>query len=179
MAIQIENLLTLNLSPPEILQPWLNHYSSLTEKLRTQSGDATLQVLKQVWTQPSWWDKFTLGLAMAPVVHRDILMFSQKKACWFARTVIPESTYQANQTFFDRLSQESLGVIVFSESSIERTAIVPYAIDKNCLEYQWLPASLGEFAEPLWLRLSEFTIAKTSTFYLVEIFLPGLLRVIY
>ncbi|CDZ79173.1 4-hydroxybenzoate synthetase (chorismate lyase) [Legionella massiliensis] len=178
MSIQINNLMKVDSLSPEILKPWLHHSSSLTDKLRTQSGDAELQVLKQSWSQPSWWDKFTLGLALVPVVHRDILMFSHKTACWFARTIIPEYTYRANRLFFDRLSQESLGVIVFNEPSIERTILLNYAINPHCLEYQWLPKSLGELDETLWLRLSVFTIEKTSTFYLVEIFLPGLMKVI-
>lgn len=175
MPIQIENLFKVMHPAPKNLQAWLNHRASLTEKLKRESGEAELQVLNQAWSKPNWWDKFTLGLGVAPVIHRDVLMFSQQLPTWFARTIIPQYCYEVNKQLFDRLREESLGAIVFNAPTIEREFLLHYAINEACLEYQWLPAALKDCKEPLWLRLSIFTIAKESKFYLVEILLPGLL----
>jgi chorismate--pyruvate lyase len=178
MFIKTTQLLQSDSPPPNELIPWLCHQHSLTDKLRTESGHAQLEVLGQHWTLPSWWDKFTLGLPIEAVLHRNILMFSQQTPCWFARTIVPEHSYRENRQFFNRLAQESLGVIIFNEPKIKRTQLLNYQINENCIEYHWLPSSLINKNKQVWVRLSTFTIAELSSFYLVEILLPGLLRVL-
>jgi chorismate lyase len=177
MIIQIANLFHVKLCPPKNLSVWLSHRASLTEKLKRESGEAELQVLNQTWNQPNWWDKFTLELGITPVLHRDVLMFSHQLPVWFARTIIPLYCYEANKQIFNRLRNESLGGIVFNEPTFERVHLLNYAIDENCLEYQWLPDALKASKQPLWLRLSTFTNVGELKFYLVEILLPGLLQV--
>jgi chorismate--pyruvate lyase len=177
MLIQSNNLLKISANPPAALLPWLSHRSSLTDKLNLDSGDARLEVHSQQWTPPSWWDRFTLGLSCDAVMHRDILMFTRQTSCWYARTIIPNFTYQTNQTIFDRLKHESLGAIIFNEPSIKRNVLLNYAINEQCLEYYWL-SSLRDKPDQLWVRLSVFTIADISSFYLVEILLPGLMMAI-
>lgn len=178
MFIKTTQLLQSDNLPPNELIPWLCHQNSLTDKLRTQTGDAQLEVLEQHWTLPSWWDKFTLGLSTEVVMHRNILMFSQQIPCWFARTIVPEHSYRENRHFFNRLTQESLGVIIFNEPKIKRTQLLNYSINENCIEYHWLLPLLMNKNEQLWIRLSVFTIADLSSFYLVEILLPGLMRIL-
>ncbi len=178
MLIQTSHLLNTHHNPPTDLIPWLNHQASLTDKLKLLSGEAELEVLSQHWTKPSWWDKFTLGLTEQTVLHRDIIMLSRQTPCWFARTVIPQSTYQANQHFFDRLAHESLGVIIFNEPSIQRAQLVSYEIDEKCIEYHWLPHCILSKKGQMWGRLSIFTITEVCEFYLIEIFLPGFMRIL-
>ncbi len=191
MNIQINNLLKVNASPPDNLKSWLSHSDSLTQKLKDQSGYAKIQVLKQGWTQPTWWDKFSLRLVTDTVIHRDILMFSQKTACWFARTIIPKYSYEQKSSFFDRLSQEPLSVLLFNEPNIIRVVLQNYAINESCLEYHWLPEALKTLTtekpqtdsataknKEFWLRFSVFTIAGSASFYLIEILMPGLIDVI-
>jgi chorismate lyase len=173
MLIRSDRLLKIGSNPHPALLPWLSHQSSLTDKLKIDSGDAQLEVLSQQWISPSWWDKFTLGLSCDAVMHRDIRMFSRQTACWYARTIIPNATYHANHSFFDRLKHESLGVIVFNEPRIKRNVLLNYVINDQCLEYYWLSA-LSNQNDQFWVRFSVFTIADTSSFYLVEILLPGL-----
>ncbi|KTD30670.1 MULTISPECIES: chorismate--pyruvate lyase family protein [Legionella] len=139
MFIDIARLLQAHNNPPNYLLTWLNHPMSLTDKLRDFSGDAELEVLKQYWTSPNWWDKQVLGIAEKSVFHRDILMFSHQIPCWYARSIIPEQTYKANDHFFNRLTHESLGSIVFSESNVARVQLVNYPITPQCIEYYWLP----------------------------------------
>lgn len=183
MRIPIDKLLQISNSPTESLKFWLHYGLSLTEELKSQSGEAKLEIISQNWSQPTWWDKFTLGLSDAPsLIHRDILMFSRQIPCWFARTVIPEDTYNANRVIFDRLAEESLGCIVFKEPTIRRELMHNYAINDRCLEYHWLPDPLKKsFANQkivLDVRLSVFTIAEKTSFFLAEILLPGLLKVV-
>jgi chorismate--pyruvate lyase len=176
MSFEQRLSLTTSLPPPN-LKSWLNHEASLTDKLRAQSGEARVSVLEQTWTLPNWWDKFTLNLADSLLIHRDVLMYSQENPCWFARTIIPSSTYQLHETFFKRLKEESLGVLLFQEPAIKRNLLLPYAINKQNLEYYWLPKRFREEQAEFWARLSVFTIADSAKLYLVEIFLPGLMRV--
>lgn len=179
MFIQSDSLLKAHSTPSADLLPWLSHQSSLTDKLKANSGDARLEVLSQQWALANWWDKYTLGLSCDKVMHRNILMYSRQTPCWYARTIIPKETYQTNHSFFDRLKHESLGVIVFKEPCVKRHLLLNYAINKQCLEYHWLLSPLSEKNAELWVRLSVFTIANTSAFYLVEILLPGLMKAGY
>lgn len=164
-------------SPPDCLLPWLEHEHSLTEKLKNITGHAVIKLLKQEWESPNWWDKFALGLnQISSVLHREILMISKNEVCWYARTIIPASCYDANVEFFSRLRQESLGVMLFNHKEVKRQQMCFYAIDSSTLEYHWLPVQYSEQANILWVRLSVFAFKENAPFYLVEIFLPGLLR---
>ncbi|ASQ45720.1 chorismate--pyruvate lyase family protein [Legionella clemsonensis] len=163
-------------NPPEKLLPWLNHQRSLTAKLKKERGEAILSILKQEWRNCSWWDRYVLGLAINSVMHRDIIMTAQNKACWYARTIIPCDCYEKNASFFMRLKEEALGVIIFDTPEIQRDRMIHYSIDSASLEYYWLPHHLRGTGERLWVRLSKFILPQSTFFYLVEILLPELLR---
>ncbi|KTC78316.1 chorismate--pyruvate lyase family protein [Legionella brunensis] len=178
MFNQIESLATKTDSPPAVLLPWLTHELSLTDKLKDECGEASLSVLNQRWEQPNWWDKFVLGLSGKKVIHREIIMSACDTPCWYARTIIPDHCYQANPPFYDRLQKESLGVIVFNTPAVKRNQMIHYPINVSCLEYHWFPSVLTEENSRLWVRLSIFSLAHNATFHLVEILLPGLLRII-
>jgi chorismate lyase len=174
----IANHVLVKANPPANLLTWLTYQSSLTDKLKANTGDAQLKLINQRWVLPSWWDKFMLGLSGTMVMQRNILMVAWQTPCWYARTIIPNDTYEAYRFFFDRLKHESLGDIIYNESRIKRNNMVTYAIDSQCLEYHWLPTSLQDKNAQFWLRLSVFTVADNSPFYLIEVFLPGLLKVL-
>ncbi|HHF7343812.1 TPA: chorismate lyase [Legionella feeleii] len=176
MLIKADNLLNTLSTPPAEIECWLKHQLSLTAKLKSDAGEARLKVLKQHWVRPNWWDKFTLGLQTSLVMHRDIIMLAEQNPCWFARTIIPELSYQTTPAFFARLQYESLGDLVFSEAEVRREQMIHYAINQQSLEYYWLQPYLGSQKTELWSRLSVFTIAEKSPFYLLEVLLPGLLR---
>lgn len=173
-------------SPPQNLIPWLTHRASMTEKLLTKTGDAKLQVLNQQWQDPSAWDINTLKLSSAqtPIMRREILISSNQEPCWYARTILPQSTYTAHETLFIRLKKEPLGKLIFAENSnIKRTFMTYYAINQKSIEYTWLPDTLEQYQQELWLRSSIFTLPRSiennhhDKFCLIEILLPGLLRV--
>jgi chorismate--pyruvate lyase len=165
-------------SAPEILLPWLTHASSLTEKLQHQAGEAKLEVLRQDWNRPNWWDRHALGLTSAAfVLHREILMHADRQVCWYARTIIPKQAYEANSEFFEKLGEKSLGVIIFNSPNVQRHELFYYPITPLTLEYHWLNSDYVEQCPQLWARLSSFSIDKNAVFFLVEILLPGLLRI--
>ncbi|KTD20812.1 4-hydroxybenzoate synthetase [Legionella lansingensis] len=178
MLIEATKLLTFACSPPAELLPWLIYEQSLTDKLKREVGEAKLSVLKQRWNSPIWWDRFILDLSPSQlVIHREILMCANDTTCWYARTIIPEHSYQANPGFFARLKQESLGSIIFNTAAVKRHQMFYYPVNSSSLEYHWCCDFLTERCDYLWARLSVFSLMKDDPFYLVEILLPGVIRI--
>jgi chorismate lyase len=175
ILIMPPSLLTSSVSVPFLLQPWLVYTDSLTEKLRKESGEASLTVLSQSRVQASWWDRSVLGLSMQSVTQRQIVMSARKHICWYARTIIPDNTYKMNETFFERLRQESLGSLIFNDGRVKRYSLVNYAIDSQCIEYYWFRSFVNNSYQTFWARLSVFTIDVIYPFFLIEILLPGLI----
>lgn len=169
-----ENLIVPANKPP-LLKPWLDHTESLTDKLRHEAGDATLSVINQDYISPGWWDRFVLQINTPSLVQREIVISSRKNTCWYARTIIPDDTFEANELLFGRLKQESLGALIFGDTGITRHSMVTYFIDSKCIEYYWLSSAMRGNSQSFWARLSMFEINKASPFFLIEILLPGLL----
>jgi len=156
--------------------PWLLHEESLTEKLSDAAGDARLDVLDQRWESPDAWDLIVLKLNTTSVMHREILMWAFDSPCWYARTILPDTTFQANTALFDRLKTEPLGHLIFNGTEIQRASLTHYRISPSSPEYSWLNESMHQGALELWVRLSEFVVNGRDSFFLVEILLPGLSR---
>jgi len=164
--------------PPAELLPWLTHEQFLTKKLLAQAGDARLRVLNQSWKSTPWWDKYALLLDCECVMHREILTLAWDKPCWYARTILPRTTYKADQALFDRLQTETLGTLIFEGTQIERVSLRHYAINQQAIEYHWLTPAMKQGAECFWVRSSVFKLKSVTCsdhcFYLIEILLPGL-----
>ena len=175
--ILIDTTLQIMCPPPQIL-PWLVYENSLTQKLSDIAGDARLNVLDQQWELPDEWDLSVLKLKLdtTSVMHREILMWAFDSPCWYARTILPDTTFQANTTLFNRLKTEPLGHLIFNGTEIQRASLTHYMISSSSLEYSWLNESMHQGSMELWVRLSEFTVKGRDSFFLLEILLPGLLR---
>ncbi|KTC96595.1 chorismate--pyruvate lyase family protein [Legionella erythra] len=178
MSFEILPALTRSLTPPKALLPWLTHADELSLKLREKTGGVALCVLKQAWVPTGWWEKSVLDLTIATVIHREVIVSAAKTPCWYGRTIIPAPTWLKNQSFFGRLRQESLGRLVFYSDEVRRTGTHYYAVNSTCMEYYWPDSALIEKESLLWIRLSKFVIFEKYPFSLIEILLPGLLRVI-
>lgn len=170
------NFLQLRANPPKELIHWLTCPDSLTEKLASSLGNATLIVQNECWRNTNWWEKYNLSYLQQKVFCREIIMYSQKTPCWYARTIIPQETYEKNYNFFKRLENESLGVIIFNTNGIRRELITYYPLDKRCIEFYWFGKEIKADVDTFWARFSIFSIEEKYQFYLVEIMLPGLLR---
>lgn len=162
--------------PPLELQPWLVYEESLTQKLCETAGDAQLEVLGQHWESPDVWDSSALKLSNVSVMHREILMRAHNTPCWYARTILPDTTFQANLTLFERLKTEPLGHLIFNGTEIQRASLIHYMISSTSPEYGWLNESMHQKNLHLWMRLSEFIVNDHHSFFLAEILLPGLTR---
>lgn len=162
--------------PPASIIPWLMCESSLTNKLASLAGDARLDVRSQHWDMSDDWDIGKLKLDAVRVMHREIAMWAFDTPCWYARTILPELTYQSNHQLFDRLKNQSLGELIFNSNQIKRVSLNHYMIAVGSFEYNWLNDLAPQDASPLWMRLSEFMVISGHSFYLAEILLPGLLR---
>ncbi|STX28937.1 4-hydroxybenzoate synthetase [Legionella beliardensis] len=178
MLLPFFETIKTSILPPSELFPWLTHTKSLTKKLKEQAGEAHLIVLKQYWRNMTWWNRYVFELdASQPVFQREIIISAQGKKCWYARTIIPAHTYHTHQSFFARLEHESLGHLIFDNQEITRLALDYYLITPKSIEYYWLKSVITGNEENLWGRLAVFTINTQDPFYLVEIFLPDLLKV--
>lgn len=175
--VKIKNIKTANTPSKEIL-PWLTYVDLLTEKLYKKSGETKLLVLQERYMPANWWDRYVLKLGVGMVFCREIVTSAWGEPCWYARTIIPSSTLEANSALFARLKKETLGELIFGDNNIQRESLSYYSISKKDIEFYWLEKDLCKTADFLWVRLSEFTLKNKDPFYLVEILLPGLERYI-
>ena len=173
---EAELFLSIKCQLPLSLLPWVTYQYSLTDRLQERAGNTCLQVLAQRWVAPDWWDKYVLRIEDETVLHREILMWAGQEACWYARTIIPKATYQANTLLFSRLQTESLGTLIFNEPQIKRVYLMHYSISQQSIEYHWLNQLLHGSSKTLWVRLSAFTVNDDSPFFLIETLLPALER---
>ena len=156
--------------------PWLTYQQSITSRLQEKAGSTRLQVLGQQWESPNWWDRYVLHIESGAVLHREIVTWAGKKPCWYARSIFPAATYQAQPSFFNRLQQESLGQLIFNENKVKRVVLMHYPIGEASIEYHWLNQSMHGGVKALWVRLSAFIFNEEHPFFLIEILLPGLAR---
>lgn len=169
----IDRLYSLNCKPPQYLQSWLTYTKMLTKKLYSKSQDTSLNVLQNGIIQPTWWDKYTLGITDDVIFNREITISAHSIPCWYARTIIPINTFYNHKKLFSRLDTESLGDLIFGNNNIKRNQLKYYCIGEENIEYHWLANSIYNDSTNLWTRLSEFEILHDN-FYLLEIFLPEL-----
>ncbi|MCX7116803.1 MAG: chorismate lyase [Legionellales bacterium] len=169
-------LLPIPAEVPSFLIPWLTEQGAITDRLIQESGDAQLEVLIQAFRSTNAWEEQVLHLKKEEIFYREILMWSHKTRCWFARTLIPKDTYQSDLLFFGRLQHETLGALIYDEPRVKRGERFCYSIGKESIEYHGLTSAMHEFSDVLWARRSVYTFQEQGDFYLLEIFLPGLER---
>ena len=160
--------------PPQYLLSWLTCTTYMMEQLYAKSGNADLKVLHQNWEPTNDWDRQTLALSDELVLHRDIVVSAWEHPCWFARTILPRSTYDAHLSLFERLNQEPLGNLIFRTPAVQRLRLEHYSIETGSVEYAWVPKAIDTQQKLLWLRCSTFQVKDAELFYLVEILLPDL-----
>ena len=163
--------------PPDKLLSWLTYPECLTAKLQIESGHAKLQLLSQQWASPDVWDRCVLNLHIEPVLHREILMWSADYPCWYARTIVPKTTYDKNPILFNRLKHQSLGQLIFQDKCINRHDMMHFYITEQSMEYAWLHQAMHQNSIVLWGRYSALMLHTIWPLFLIEIFLPGLLTV--
>lgn len=174
MQINGHKLLDLNIQEPQALSPWIHHQDPLTDKLQAEKGEIQLQLLQQSWQRPDWWTVNLLSITDNLVYQREIIMRSQGVACWYARTIIPESCYRYGEKLFKRLEQESVRNLIFDNAEVHKVQRLSYPVDANCQEFYWVKKHLPNVKGTLWVRYSELSYKNSASFYLLELLLPEL-----
>lgn len=158
---------------PEQLKPWIFSKSSLTKQLKRHIKATEVAVVNQCWMDASWWEHYLLPNVSGRTFIREINMMSPMGRCWYARTVVPEESYQFNSSFFAKLATLSLGDLLFNHADVKRISLSYYPVTKEDIEFHWVKQSGHLITEqPLWARRCAFEIYG-KPLYLLEVFLPN------
>lgn len=176
MSVLFESNLKIKVTIPKALKPWFESKTPITYKLEALIGSAELTLLSQYWIAPQWWDRWVLQIN-EPVFQREILMKSNNKVYWYARSVIPLTCYQAAPDFFNRLSKESIRNLIFDEPRVQLHTRTVYPINKKCIEYYWVSKHVPTLSDMLWVRATEYSFCNKHSFYLIELIFPELEQV--
>ena len=57
---------------------------------------------------------------------------------------------------------------------MHRVQFMVYPIDKQSIEFYWVNKFIPDFEGCAWVRLAEFSIQNSASFFLLEILLPEL-----
>ena len=177
MSINPDIFLNNQSEPAAYLYDWLRQSSSITEKLLHQSGDANIRVLNQSFRKTGWWDHYSLGLNHDDVFVREILMLSHHKPCWYAKTIVPNKTYQSHLELFKQLQTGSLTRLIYDNPQVQRHDLIHYPVFNHTMEWHWVFNHVLNLEHSLWARLSSYVIQNHHPFYLLEVFLPALQEV--
>jgi chorismate--pyruvate lyase len=164
--------------PNADMTSWLTHPLSLTNKLITLTGDAHLVVLSHQWTVLNVAIRGYFHIKKSDAIVREIIMESNGKSCWYARTIIPKKTHDASEYIFSKLVSHSLGSILYGDYGIEREYGLVDNINHTHLFYQWVKPYVKEDNSTFWIRQAAYMTQLGHPFYLVEVFLPSFLDLI-
>lgn len=167
-------ILSADVKKLEPIVPWVGHQDSLTDKLKKSKGSVELKLISQKWVQPTWWDSFSLKIKDKLLFEREIIMSSQNIDYWYARTIIPQKCFDLDPIFFQRLKNESIRNLIFTGDIVQRVQMIDYPINNQCIEYYWIKKHINTFEDSFWVRLAEFSVHQSESFYLMEILLPEL-----
>ncbi|MBA2649953.1 MAG: chorismate lyase [Legionella sp.] len=162
-----------NIKDHNKLSTWINHQHSLTDKLQAIHPDIVLKRMSQEWTKPSWWDTHHLKIYTDALFQREVILYSQNIAYWYAKTIIPKPCYDLNPAFFNRLERESLRNLIFDGQEVHRVHRSAYLINDTCIEFYWVKKYFPQITQDLWVRFSEYSYKELS-FYLLEMLFPEL-----
>jgi chorismate-pyruvate lyase len=174
MPINTHLIFSLKANCSKQFLEWLNYQSSLTDKLRKANGDAQLELMSQKWIHTDLWSKSLLNIHDVSVFQREIVMKSHDIPYWYARSIIPQSCYELDPAFFDRLKNESIKHLIFDNKNVQRINSINYPVDQQCVEFYWVKKYIDFVDQILWVRIAEFSFQSKQSFYLIEIMLPEL-----
>lgn len=164
---------------PSWLMEWLLHKGFLMTKLQSLGVKPQLVVINEMWrNQIGWWEKNYLRIN-EKFLQREIIVKADEHICWYARTILPITTYNNHPDLFKRLKNEPLGNLLFDpKNNIKRTSFKYYDINLDYIEYHWLDKlNITNLDSILWMRVSTFNMQNKGDFYLAEMYLPGLINV--
>ena len=162
------------LNIPKWLLPWITYTQFLTKRLEAITGNTRIAVINEGIISSRWWDRYKLHIGFEPVFVREIIAYAHTDKCWYAQTIIPNTTYTKHYNLFSELGTITLGDLIFGDYQITRNSLTIYEINHSNIEFYFLDKSLLNTSKQLWARISEFLVKQEDKFYLLEIFLPDL-----
>ena len=150
------------------LQSWLSEPESLTQRLRNQFENISVQVLFEKQQTPFLTERRILNVPEQRVcLVREVVLLSNQTPLILARTVIPAKTLKITQGNLARLGTRPLGEILFSAPSLKRKPLGITRIEPN------LWANDLQIIVPLWGRRTQYSICE-QPMLVSEFFLPSL-----
>lgn len=153
---------------PRDLQSWLSEPESLTQRLRNQFENISVQVLFEKQQTPFLTERRILNVPEQRVcLVREVVLLSNQTPLILARTVIPAKTLKITQGNLARLGTRPLGEVLFSAPSLEREPLGITRIEQH------LWANDLQITSPLWGRRTQYSICG-QPMLVSEFFLPSL-----
>jgi chorismate lyase len=160
MMMWVSNFDAEVIKPPASVLAWMQTKTSITEQAKQHCGVVRLEVLNEQWEQEQ----------ETPMFVREINMYCDEKIAWYARTWIPQKTYNRRSEKFQSLQSQPLGKILYNDPDITRKDSVYAYLNSSMPEYQWsVKHYSGVPPHYLWARKSIFQI-DGEPLYLMEVF---------
>lgn len=155
------------------LLDWLLDQGSLTKKLQALSTNFQVQVRQQVTLSRSKDSLSPYFSGENQVLVREVLLVCDNKAVVFAQTEIPFTTLTEQQAKLADIGTDSLGTLLFQDSSMKRDKIEVAQFPVYSAVHQLCTDLNQEVDFPLWGRRSLFYI-NNKPLLVSEVFLPAL-----
>lgn len=154
---------------PLVWQSWLGETGSLTQRLRSEYGEISVEILQQGWRQAFASERRLLPGPDQRLWLREVVLSVPHRPLIVARTVIPAMTIRNTQHRLLRLGNRPLGDVMFRAPSLTRAArqwtIVPV--------YAWRAGVQGTWKTPVCGRRTLYRMAG-QPLLVSEFFLPAL-----
>jgi chorismate--pyruvate lyase len=171
------------------LRPWLTDPASLTSRIRARCAQFSVQLLEQRLGRALNDEAALLGLRAGELVWvREVLLLADGRPVVFARTLLPRCNLRGTWNLFHGFGARSLGLALFADPAIRRTALVSTRLDRRDARYHRAQAAQRRSAHPLpaaalpgtlpaelWARRSVFVL-RGRALMVSEVFLPAILE---
>ena len=161
-------------SLPYDLREWLTDSGSLTKRLQSVSEQAVnVELLHYDWHTALPEESLFLQQPLRRIqLEREVLLCDGDRPEIYARTIIPQSTYQVLPSRFDNLGTKPLGQMLFDEPTLSRSDIEVACLTSQHWLYQLATEWLDIRPDILWARRSCFYL-NGNPVLVCEIFLPS------
>lgn len=153
------------------LRGWISTTGLLTHKLGSATGSYAVEVELEKPSALSAEEAKLLGCAVQPALLREIELDTEKRACIFARTLIPDSTLRDHPWLAD-LGDSPLGeTLLRRRGDVTRSGFEIAQLDPDDELYAKAASRLVADPEALWARRSVFRIGQAGLL-VYEVLLP-------
>ncbi|MBL0710484.1 MAG: chorismate lyase [Colwellia sp.] len=157
---------------PEYLLSWLLDPDSLTARLKTHCHQFRVELLGQQVENCQASEVFDGILVGEKVLVREVILYCDEKPQVFARSLLPLSSLTGAEQALANLGTQSLGQVLFNNSSLERQVIEVAKFDANSSVAQLACHLQLPVDHDLWGRRSIFVL-ENKPLMVTEVFLPN------